>query len=185
MSESLPSTRPDIRLFGTVDEQMVSEFLRQQAEAPTDRAVVLELWTLGGDADAGRRIAQEVRQWQRAGQELYFFGKSNVYSAGISIMAAFRRERRFLSKDCELLIHERKLQQELQLQGALRSCATQVKNMLAEIESGQRLERDGFAELVEGASITLDDLQARVWEKDWYLTAAEAEQLRLVAGLAA
>lgn len=33
MSYMLPATRPDIRLFGLVDEPMLGEFLRQQAEA--------------------------------------------------------------------------------------------------------------------------------------------------------
>lgn len=179
----MPSARPDIRLFGEVSRSMLDEFLRQQAEAPPSQPLVLELSTSGGDADLGRRIAQEIRQWQQQGQDLYFFGKSFVYSAGVSVMGAFPPERRFLSADCELLIHERKLKKALRLDGSLKICGAQVRNTLAEIESGERLERDGFAELVKGSSLTLADLQERVSERDWYVPAADAKQLGLVAGL--
>lgn len=179
----LPTTHPDLRLYGEVNRAMLDEFLRQQAEAPPDQPLVLELSTPGGDADLGRRIAQEIRQWQREGRDIYFFGKSFVYSAGVSVMAAFACDRRFLSADCELLIHERKLKKALRLDGSLKACAAQVKNTLAEIESGERLERDGFLELVKGSSLTLADLQARVCERDWYLPATDAQGLGLVAGL--
>lgn len=183
MTPSLPSTRPDIRLYGQVDVSMLGEFLRQQAEAPTGRPLVMEFSTPGGDADLGRRIAQEIRQWRNEGCDLYFFGKSFVYSAGISILGAFPRHRRFVSSDCELLVHERKLQTHVRLDGSLKACATQIKNTLAEIESGQRLELDGFEAFVEGSSITVTDLQDHVCERDWYLPAHEALRLGLVAGI--
>lgn len=179
----LPSLQPDIRLFGPVDQAMLSEFLRQQDQAPSDRPLVFELSTTGGNADIGRRIAQEIRLWRRGGQPLFFLGKSFVYSEGITVMAAFQREQRFLTADCELLIHERKLQHDLHLDGALRACATHVRNLLAQIESGQRLERAGFEELVDGSTLTCDALLERVFEKDWYLPAPEAQRLGLVAGL--
>ena len=183
MNTKLPSTQPDIRLFGELNQSMLSEFFRQQDEAPSDKPLVLELSTSGGDADIGRRMAQEIRQWRDQGADLYFYGKSFVYSAGISVMGAFDRDRRFLSSDCELLIHERKLKKDLPLDGALKACITQVKNILAELESGQRLERDGFEELVKGASLSLSDLQNKVCERDWYLCASEAEKLGLIAGI--
>ena len=122
---------------------MLDEFFRQQAEAPSEGPVIFELSTSGGDADIGRRIAQEIRQWRNEKADLYFLGKSFVYSAGVTIMGAFDRSHRFLSPDCELLIHERKLKKTLRLDGALRACAAVVKNTLAEIQSGERLERDG------------------------------------------
>ncbi len=162
---------------------MLGEFLRQQAEAPSDKPLVLELSTSGGDADIGRRMAQEIGQWRDNGADLHFYGKSFVYSAGTTIMGAFDRDKRFLSTDCELLIHERKVKKTLRLDGALKACITQVKNTLAEIESGQRLERNGFAALVKGSSIDLSDLEDKVFERDWYLAAPEALRLGLVAGL--
>lgn len=183
MTPALPSLQADICLFGEINEDMLGSFLKQKAEAPTDRALVIELSTSGGDADVGRRLAQEIRLWRRGGQAQYFFGKSYVYSAGISIMAAFERERRFLSADCQLLIHERKIQKELRLDGPLKACQVQVNGMLAQIEAGLRLEREGFAELVDGSAVTLADLQGRVCEKDWYLSALEAQRLGLVSGI--
>lgn len=162
---------------------MLDEFFRQQAEAPSEGPVIFELSTSGGDADIGRRIAQEIRQWRNEKADLYFLGKSFVYSAGVTIMGAFERPHRFLSADCELLIHERKLKKTLRLDGALRACAAVVKNALAEIHSGERLECEGFKELVEGSSITVEDLQAEVLDRDWYLPAARAQQLGLVAGI--
>jgi ATP-dependent protease ClpP protease subunit len=98
-------------------------------------------------------------------------------------MSAFARERRFLTPDCELLIHERKIKKALNLEGALRGCRSIVQDVLAEIDSGQRLERAGFADLVAGTPIGIDDLMARVLERDWYLTADEAVEAGLVAGL--
>ncbi len=183
MHDTLPSSPPDIRLFGTVDQAMLSEFLRQQAAAPTDRPVVFELSTTGGNADVGRRIAQELLLWRRSREDLFFFGKSYVYSAGVTIMAAFQREHRYLSADCELLVHERRMQKDVHLQASLSACLIQVRSVLAELESGQRLERDGFQQLVEGSELSLADLQARVRDADWYLTAAQAREFGLVAGI--
>lgn len=163
---------------------MLAEFFRQQAEAPPDKPLVLELSTSGGDADVGRRIAQEIKLWQKHGQrDVYFLGKTYVFSAGITIMSAFPANRRFLTDDTLLLIHERKLKKQLELSGALRSCLAQMNDVIAEIESGQMLERAGFNELIQGSTITIEALENKVFTKDWYLTAQEALEKGLVGGL--
>ncbi|RYF41428.1 MAG: peptidase S14 [Comamonadaceae bacterium] len=183
-AQTLPSLSPDIRLFGRVDDSMLSEFFRQQAEVPAEKPLVFELSTSGGNADIGRRIAQEVRLWRDVqNREVYFLGKTYVFSAGVTIMSAFPVTHRYLTVDCEILIHERKMKKDLHLEGALRACLSSVNDVLAEIESGQRLERDGFAQLVRGTSLTVDDVEAKVLNKDWYLTADEALKVGLVAGL--
>ncbi len=180
----IPRLAPDLRLFGPVDDHMLSEFLRQQEEAPEDGPVVLELSSLGGDADMGRRIAEELRLWQELqGREIWFLGKTCVFSAGVTIMSAIARERRFVTRDCEILIHERKMKKVIRLEGALRGCRAAVHDVLAEIDSGQRLERAGFARLVQGSRLTVDEVQARVMNKDWYLTADEALELDIVGGI--
>ncbi|APW39113.1 hypothetical protein RD110_19425 [Rhodoferax koreense] len=180
----LPSLAPDIRLFGKVNDHMLGEFFRQQSEAHANKPMVVELSTSGGDADIGRRIAQEIKLWQSQGQrEVYFLGKTFVYSAGITIMSAFPRERRFLTSDTLLLIHERKIKKTIELSGALRSCLGQLNDAIAEVESGQWLERDGFAQLVRGSQVSLEDLEKKVFTKDWYLTAAEALTQGLVGAL--
>ncbi len=179
---SIPKLAPDLRLFGTVDAAMLSEFFRQQAEAPKDGPILLELSSAGGEADLGRRIAQELRLWQeRQGREIWFLGKTYLFSAAVTIMAAIPPERRFLTRDCEILIHERKMTRDLHLDGALRGCRSAVLDLLAEIESGQRLEREGFAQLVLGSRLTVEALEKRVMEKDWYLPAREAVEIGLVA----
>lgn len=180
---SLPSLAPDIRLFGTVNEGMLSEFFRQQAEAKTIGPIVFELSTSGGDAEVGRRIAEELRLWQLKDAEIYFLGKTYVFSAGVTIMSAIPRDRRFLTRDCELLIHERKMTATVTLDGALRSCRAKVNDVLAEIESGQRLQAEGFAKLAEGTSLTPQEIENKVLDKDWYLTAQQALEHRLIAAV--
>ncbi len=183
-SSQIPRLAPDVRLYGVVDEGMLSEFFRQQAEAPQDGPLVLELSSNGGDAELGRRIAQEIRLWQeKEDRELWFLGKTYVFSAAVTIMSAFPPERRFLTQDCEILIHERKMTKDVHLEGSLRCCRCSVHDVLAEIESGQRLEREGFATLVRGTKLTVDDLQKRVFESDWYLPAREALELGMVAAV--
>lgn len=183
-SAQLPHLSPDLRLFGRVSNLMLAEFFRQQAEAPAQGPIVVELHTSGGDADFGRRIAQELRLWQeQEGREVWFLGKTCVLSAGVTIMAAVPRERRVLSNDCELLIHERKLKREISLNGSLRSSRSLLQDVLAEIESGERLERAGFSLLVQGTHLSVEEVAQRVLDKDWYLDAAEALHIGLVAGV--
>lgn len=182
--DALLSRAPDIRLFGKVDEAMLTKFFEQETHLKADGPVVLELSTSGGDADIGRRIAHEMRQWQASQKrEVFFVGKTFVYSAGITIMSSIAADHRFLTADCELLIHERKIKKVLSLDGALRGCRTIIQDVLAEIDSGQRLEREGFADLVKGTRLTLDDAMAKVLERDWYLTAYDAKEVGLVAGV--
>lgn len=181
---NIPRLAPDIRLYGSVGPNMLAEFFRQQAEAPQTGPLVLELSSNGGDADLGRRIAQELRLWQeKQGREVWFLGKTYLFSAGVTVMSAIPSSRRFLTADCEVLIHERKMQKELRLDGALRACRAAVQDVLAEIESGQRLERRDFAALAEGTTLSVDDIAERVFDKDWYLSADQALELGLVAGV--
>lgn len=144
---------------------------------------MFELSTSGGDAEVGRRIAEELRLWQASDREVYFLGKTYVFSAGVTIMASIPLSRRFLTKDTELLIHERKMTKQIALDGSLRSCRAKINDVLAEIESGQRLQMEGFAKLVEGSKLTAEEVEKNVLEKDWYLTAEQAMELRLVAGV--
>ncbi len=180
----LPTLQPHIRLYGKVDGDMLGAFLRQQQEVPPGEPVVFELSTLGGDAEIGRRLAQEIRLWREHGRaDLYFLGKTFVYSAGVTVMSAFPVARRFLTQDTVLLVHERKLSKTLNLDGALRACAALVDDLRAQIAAGRQVEEEGFARLVEGSALSLDALRERVMAADWYLPAREAHELRLVAGL--
>lgn len=182
--QTLPTrTAPDIRLFGTVNPEMLAEFFRQQALVPGEKALVFELSTSGGDADTGRRIAAELRLWQEEGREIFFLGKTYVFSAGVTIMSSIPPDHRFLTIDTELLIHERRMKQDVHLSGALKACRSTIQNLLAQIESGQRLECDDFSKLVKGTRLTLDELSNKVMDRDWYLCAEEAQRLGLIAGV--
>lgn len=183
MSE-LPSLTPDVRLSGTVDEAMLRSFLEQTARVADQPRVVIEMTTTGGDADVARRIALDVRLLrERADKDLYFFGKSTIYSAGVTVMSAFPVGRRFLSADASLLIHERRLEKQVHLSGALRASAAVVKDLLAEIENSLALERDGFADLIRGSSLSMETLMDRVMTSNWYLRAPEALRLGLAAAV--
>lgn len=177
--------RPQIRLSGPVNDAMLQKFLEQlDRSLDVKGPIVLELTTSGGEADVGRRIAEDIRiQLERSGTDMLFLGKTAVFSAGVTIMSAFPRERRFLSKDGYLLIHERRLQKELHLNGAMRSVEGVIRDLLAEIQSGQRLERDGFENLVRGSKLDIDALYQHVLKENWYLSAGEALKLQLVAGV--
>lgn len=178
----LPSLSPDIRLIGNIDESMLQNYLDQSAKVEGDGPIVLELSTSGGEADTARRLAQEVRMLSQA-REVFFLGKTYVYSAGITVMAAVPPSHRFLTRDTVLLVHERRIERTVQLSGALRSAVSVMQDLMAELEIGQSLERRGFEKLVEGSELTADELLERVMQKDWYMPADEALSLRLVAGL--
>ena len=176
--------RPNVRLYGPIDDALVRDCLKQiQAARDASEPLVMELTTEGGDAEGGRRIALEVRlyrEWHK--QETYFVGKTAVMSAGVTIMAAFPKACRFLTPDTELLIHERRLQKTLSLDGPIRANIQIVREMLSQLESAERIEKDGFSELVKGSRITLDELYRRSITC-LYLPAAEALKLELIAGV--
>lgn len=178
----LPSLRPDIRLLGSVDEAMLQNFLDRCDRLEGDGPLVLELSTTGGEADTARRLAQEIQLLSQQ-RELFFLGKTYVYSAGITVMSAVPPSHRYLSRDTVLLVHERRMERTVQLSGALRSAIAVARDLLAELEMGERLERQGFERLVKGSELTADALLGRVMQQDWYMTAEEALSLKVVAGL--
>ena len=180
-----------IRLFGKVDADMLRSFFEQlDALRDAPGPLVIDLTTEGGDADIGRRLALEVRLLREAraarGEDdgrVCFFGKSVVYSAGVTVMSAFPVADRWLAAGTSLLIHERKLDKTVQLSGPLRAVVSVARDLLSEIENGQKLERDGFADLVRGSGIGMDELMREVGTANWYLSADEALARGLVAGL--
>lgn len=178
----LPSLHPDVRLLGGIDDAMVQRFLDQSGAAQGDNPLVLELSTMGGDAESARRLAEEVALLRQA-REVFFLGKTYVYSAGITVMAAVPSTHRFLTPDTILLVHERRMQRTVQVTGALRSAIAVARDLLAELEIGQVLERRGFEQLAAGSKLSADELLQRVLDKDWYLTAEEALELGLIGGI--
>lgn len=92
----------------------------------------------------------------------------------------FPKECRFLTDDAVLLVHERRIDDNIVLKGPMKSCIRIVKEQLALLETAERLEMEGFRELVEGRSLTTDELYDRATE-NCYIHAEEAFQTGLVA----
>lgn len=175
---------PQICLFGTVGDNMFWSFKKQLEEAlKSPDELCLELSTTGGDAETGRRIAEEIRICSEyRGRDILFFGKTFVYSAGITIMAAFEKERRYLSRDCHLLIHSRRIERDVHLSGPLSSNIAVAEEMLASLRSGMTLEQAGFESLARGCTLSLEEIEKRA-SKNWYLTAEEACKIGLIQEL--
>ena len=177
---------PQVSLLGTVDDKMVRSMLDQLAEVPDgDDPVTLEVTTLGGDAEMGRRAMLEVdlARERLKPRRFVFLGKSVVYSAGVTMMAGFPREDRFLASDAMLLIHCRQLDEDLKLSGPIRSSLPKLRSKCHEIETGVELEEEGFRRLIEGSEVSMDELLEKALY-NWYVPAEEAVRLGLVAGIA-
>jgi ATP-dependent protease ClpP protease subunit len=175
---------PTVRLSGAIDEAVAASFLNQilpVLEVPG--SIVVELFSPGGDADIGCRLAQEVRLLREAhGRDMWFLGKTLVASAAVTFMAGFSRDRRWLTRDTTLLIHGRRMVRDLHLEGPLGNCRRMLEEMIADIDNGLRVEDRGFAELIEGSAVSFDEIRRRSYG-GWYLTASQALELGLVAGL--
>ena len=75
------------------------------------------------------------------------------------------------------------LQKDLHLNGALRSVEGVIRDVLAEVNNGQQLEREGFEALIAGSKLDIDALYQHVLKENWYLSAVEAVKLKLVAAI--
>ncbi|NEX91863.1 peptidase S14 [Caulobacter sp. 17J65-9] len=175
---------PQIRLLGDIDKALLESFQKQLSEiGEAVDPVVVELTTLGGDAELSRRLALEVRlSRRRSNRRLIFLGKTAVYSAGVTVMAAFPRTDRYITRDTVLLIHGRRMDMQVNFTGPLKAQELVAREILAQIELGLELERDGFAELVEDSDVGIDEVVERA-AHNWYVTAEEALKRKLVAAL--
>jgi len=175
---------PNISLNGSITADTLAFFLqRLEAVREARQHLVMELCTDGGDADVARRIAMEVRLFSRhSGKQAFCVGKTTVYSAGVTILAAFPRHSRFLTEDAILLIHERRLETTLQLNGPIKAVMQMVQEQLSLLETANALEMEGFRELVDGSALSLDELYKRA-TGNCYLPAREAKELGLVAAI--
>jgi len=98
---------PNISLNGLIAEESTLPFFLERLAAvrSSGEDIILELNTAGGDADAACRIALEIRLFIRhSGRQAYCVGKTVIYSAGVSIFAAFPKSCRFLTEDAVLLV---------------------------------------------------------------------------------
>ncbi|PBC01478.1 hypothetical protein CK220_26095 [Mesorhizobium sp. WSM3860] len=176
---------PNLRVHGLIDQTVVSNVLHDlKAVRDGGNDLYVEIDTPGGDADGARRIALEIKLFlKHSGRNGFVLGKNTVYSAGITVLAAFPKGSRFLCPRAVLLVHERRLEKELVLNGPIRSCLQIVREQLALLQTAERLENEGFEDLVEGSKISLEQLRDHALN-NCYLMAERALELGLVADIA-
>jgi ATP-dependent protease ClpP protease subunit len=175
---------PRILLAGPVDYGMYAAFRDQLSKAPDTGLIVVELSTLGGDPEVARMMGEDVRfhselQPQR---RFVFLGKAAIYSAGATFMSFFALPNRYLTRGTRLMIHERKMNTNLAVNGPLTSCVASVKALLHEIEHSIAIQNEGFANLVHGTQVTMEEVLQRA-PNNWYIEAQEAKALGLIRGV--
>ena len=175
-------TSPQLRLIGSVDEAMYAEFRDQLHSAPKEGPLVIALTTLGGDPEIARTMAADVRLLREPGREIFFLGKSAVYSAGATFMAGFPVDHRYMTKNSSILIHERQISRTINLSGPLKSCTYQLEAVLNEIEHSIDIEEQGFREIVKDSKVSFEDVRDRAPE-NWYIGCDEAKELGLICGV--
>ena len=175
---------PNLSINGAITESTVPFIIDRLKDIRESQAdLVAEINTEGGDADVARRVALEIRLFSRySGKEAYCIGKSNVYSAGVTIFAAFARRNRFLTDDAILLIHERRLDNSIQLTGPIRSCLQIVREQLSLLKTAQDLELAGFEELIAGSELTIDEL-SEMAATSCYMKAEAALRHGIIGGI--
>ncbi|SFP69049.1 ATP-dependent Clp protease proteolytic subunit [Sphingomonas rubra] len=172
--------QPHIQLHGPVDGLMYANFTAQLQNASTEGPLVVSLTTLGGDPEMARAMGDSIRLLREyTGRETLFLGKVAVYSAGATFMSAFPAHSRFLTKESRLMIHERKMNATVELDGPLNTLRYKLEAKLNEIEDSIRIQNEGFADLVKGTQVKLDDLIQKA-PSNWYIEAQEAKELGLV-----
>jgi len=171
---------PAVLLSGPVDQAMYTNF-RQQLDNATGELCVVELSTLGGDPEVARMMGEDVRFQSalRPERRIVFLGKAVIYSAGVTFMSFFARENRYLARGARLMIHERLMSSTLNINGPLTSCIAGVQAMLNQLETSIVIQNEGFANLVNGSNVSLDELKAKA-PFNWYVEAQEAQALGLV-----
>ena len=174
---------PKVILSGTVDYAMYKSFRDQFGSAGGDR-VIIELSTLGGDPEVARMMGEDVRYQSEItpSRQIIFLGKAAIYSAGTTFMSFFARTNRYLTRGTRLMIHERKLNKVLNIDGPLTSCVATVKATLHEIEASIAIQNEGFENLVRGSSVDMDELLKKA-PFNWYIEAQDALNLGIVQGV--
>ena len=175
---------PRVLLAGPVDYNMYTRFRADLASATEQPLVVIELSTLGGDPEVARMMGEDIRFHSEIAPQrrFVFLGKAAIYSAGATFMSFFATRNRYLTRGTRLMIHERKLNKTLEVNGPLTTCVASVKALLHEIEHSIAIQNEGFENLIHGSQVTMQDVLERA-PSNWYLEAQEAKSLGLIAGV--
>jgi len=171
-----------ILLAGPVDYDIYKAFRSQLDRAKKEGVIVRELSTLGGDPEVARMMGEDIRFHSENSDDcrFVFLGKAAIYSAGTTFMSFFSVENRYLTRGTRLMIHERKLDKQLHINGQLTTCVATVNAALHEIEASIAIKDEGFENLILGSRVTMDEALRRA-PGNWYIDAGEAKSLGLVA----
>src|ERR1700733_2015081 len=71
-----------------------------------------------------------------------------------------------------LMIHERKLDKQLHINGPLTMCVATVAATLHEIEASIAIQNEGFENLIRGSKVTMEEVLRRA-PGNWYIEANE------------
>jgi hypothetical protein len=172
---------PAILLGGPVDYDMYKSFRSQLDSSAKEGLVVTELSTLGGDPEVARMMGEDIRFHSENSKNgrFVFLGKAAIYSAGTTFMSFFTAENRYLTRGARLMIHERKLDKQLQINGPLTTCVATVTAALHEIEASIAIQNEGFENLIRGSKVTMEEVLSRA-PGNWYIEANEASLLVLL-----
>jgi ATP-dependent protease ClpP protease subunit len=175
---------PAILLSGTVDYDMYKRFREKLDAAPREGLIVVELTTLGGDPEVARIMGEDVRFHSEMAldRRFVFLGKAAVYSAGTTFMSFFTRDNRYLTRGTRLMIHERKMDKQLHVEGPLTTCIAGLEATLNEIKESIKIQNEGFENLIRGSQVTMDEVLMRA-PSNWYVEAQDAERLGLISGI--
>lgn len=182
-TQQISPATANVCLHGEVNEAMLSRWIELTLPLRGGKGpLVLELSTVGGDAEVGRRIADDVRLLREAGCSARFLGKTVIYSAGATIMGGFLRSERWVTRDAVIMVHGRKLSKSLTFENTLRAERPGVEALLAEIDQGIEIERVEFAKFIQGSDVAMDEIERRTIA-NWYIPADEALKRGLIAGI--
>lgn len=171
---------PHIQLHGTVDDMMYARFKEQLAAVPAEGPIVVSLTTLGGDPEMARAMGDSIRLLRDyTGRETLFLGKVAVYSAGATFMSAFPVDKRFLTRNTRLMLHERQMNAAVDLKGPLTTLPAVLKAKLHEIEHSIMIQEEGFRAIVAGSRVDFETIREKA-VANWYIDAEEARDLGLV-----
>ncbi len=175
---------PAILLSGTVDYDMYKRFRDELDAAPSEGLVVVELTTLGGDPEVARIMGEDVRFHSEVvpARRFVFLGKAAVYSAGTTFMSFFARENRYLTRGTRLMIHERKMDKHLHVEGPLTTCIAGLEATLNEIKESIKIQNEGFENLIRGSDVTMDEVLTRA-PSNWYVEAQDALRMGLITAV--
>jgi ATP-dependent protease ClpP protease subunit len=175
---------PAILLGGPVDYDMYKNFRAQLDAAEKKGLVVTELSTLGGDPEVARMMGEDIRFHSENAPDcrFVFLGKAAIYSAGTTFMSFFSIDNRYLTRGTRLMIHERKLDKKLHINGPLTTCVATVTAALHEIEASIAIQNEGFENIIRGSKVSMEEVLTRA-PGNWYIEANEAKSLGLVAAV--